>query len=233
MPNITLKEMSCILGVSISTVSKALSDSTEISKETKKRVTEIAQLYNYRPNSIAQNLRLQKTNTIGLIVPDLGNISTLELVDEIADYTMANQTKLMIYQSKGRSEREIALIKMLTNGCTDGLIISLSPKTIEKKNYVSLMNLTQANFPLVLLNKIDEIPCSKVFIDKNIQADNIDDINLPHQMLGKEAVKTLIKKINKKTIGATEKCLNPASMMFRSISKGILQQKRTSRKELC
>ena len=69
----TLKQIAKELGVSISTVSKALSDSPEISQATKDRIKEFAVLKNYKPNLMAKNLKYQKTNTIGVILPNILN----------------------------------------------------------------------------------------------------------------------------------------------------------------
>ncbi|HTO35111.1 MAG TPA: LacI family DNA-binding transcriptional regulator, partial [Flavobacterium sp.] len=69
----TLKQIAKDLGLSVSTVSKALSGSPEISDATKKRVKEYALLQNYRPNTMAKNLKNQRTNTIGVIIPNILN----------------------------------------------------------------------------------------------------------------------------------------------------------------
>ena len=69
----TLKELASILGVSISTISKALNDSHEISEATKKRIVETAKAYNYRPNKIALGLKSGRTNTIAVIIPSVQN----------------------------------------------------------------------------------------------------------------------------------------------------------------
>ena len=69
----TLKKIALEFGVSISTVSKALSDSPEISEATKIKIQEYAALQNYKPNSIAKNLKNQRTNTIGVIIPNILN----------------------------------------------------------------------------------------------------------------------------------------------------------------
>ena len=71
--NITLKELAAILNVSVSTISKALNDSHEISESTKKRIKELAKLHNYQPNRIALGLKSGKTNTIGVILPSIQN----------------------------------------------------------------------------------------------------------------------------------------------------------------
>ena len=69
----TLKQIALEFGVSISTVSKALSDSPEISEATKIKIQEYAALQNYKPNSIAKNLKNQRTNIIGVIIPNILN----------------------------------------------------------------------------------------------------------------------------------------------------------------
>lgn len=71
--SITLKELSNILGVSVSTVSKALNDSPEISEPTKKRIKDLAKLHNYQPNKVAVNLKSGKTFTIGVVIPSIQN----------------------------------------------------------------------------------------------------------------------------------------------------------------
>ncbi|MBK5193602.1 MAG: LacI family DNA-binding transcriptional regulator [Flavobacteriaceae bacterium] len=67
----TLKDLSKILNLAVSTVSKALNNSPEISESTKTKVQNIALLYNYTPNKSAQNLKSKRTKTIGVIAPDL------------------------------------------------------------------------------------------------------------------------------------------------------------------
>lgn len=71
--NITLKGLSKILNLSISTISKSLNDSSEISQLTKDRVKEVAKLYNYQPNRVAVNLKSGKTKTIGVVLPSIQN----------------------------------------------------------------------------------------------------------------------------------------------------------------
>ena len=68
---ITLKQLATELGVSVSTVSKSLNNSTEISQETRERIQAFAKFYNYRPNNIALSLKNKKTKTIGVIIPEV------------------------------------------------------------------------------------------------------------------------------------------------------------------
>ena len=68
---ITLKNIASEFGVSISTVSKALKDSPEISAEVRERIQAFANYYHYKPNNLALNLRNQKTKTVGIIIPEI------------------------------------------------------------------------------------------------------------------------------------------------------------------
>ena len=67
----TLKDLAGILGVSVSTVSKALNDSPEISESTRKKIKEVALSCNYVPNNVAQSLKSKSTKTIGVIIPSI------------------------------------------------------------------------------------------------------------------------------------------------------------------
>ena len=73
MKNITLKDIAKLANVSVSTVSKSLNDSSEITESTKERVRKIAKENNYSPNYIALSLRSKKTKTIGVVIPDILN----------------------------------------------------------------------------------------------------------------------------------------------------------------
>ena len=70
-PKITLKDIARELEVSISTVSKALKNSEEISRDTKEKVQAFARLYNYKPNNIAVSLKNKRTKNIGVVIPDI------------------------------------------------------------------------------------------------------------------------------------------------------------------
>ena len=84
----TLKQIAKELGVSVSTVSKALNDSPEISEPTKIRVKEYAKLKKYKPNSIGLNLKNRSTKTIGVIIPNILNsffAKVFKGIEKVAD----------------------------------------------------------------------------------------------------------------------------------------------------
>ena len=91
-----IKELSKILEVSISTVSKALNDSYEISDKTKQRIKETARLYNYKPNKLAVNLKSGKTNTIGVILPSIKNFFLARILRGIENVIANTQYNIII-----------------------------------------------------------------------------------------------------------------------------------------
>ena len=94
--NITIKELSKILEVSISTVSKALNDSYEISDSTKERIKAAAKLYNYKPNKLAVNLKSGKTNTIGVVLPSIKNFFMSRVLRGIDSVIAKSQYNIII-----------------------------------------------------------------------------------------------------------------------------------------
>jgi LacI family transcriptional regulator len=79
MNNTTLKKISEALGISISTVSRALKNHPDISEKTKQRVTELAYALDYEPNANAVHLRTSKSNLFGILVPSISNFFTIRL----------------------------------------------------------------------------------------------------------------------------------------------------------
>jgi LacI family transcriptional regulator len=126
MKGINMIQLAKELGLSVSTVSKALGDSHEISAITKKRVIELAKKYKYKPNPFASNLRKKKGKQIAIIIPDIVNNFFALAVDGIEHVTMAKNYDTFIYLTHESLEREKALLEHLENGLISGLIISVS-----------------------------------------------------------------------------------------------------------
>jgi LacI family transcriptional regulator len=118
-------ELAKELGLSVSTVSKALGDSHEISASTKKRVMELANKYNYRPNPFASNLRKKKGKQIAVVIPEIVNNFFALAVDGIESVTMSKDYDTFIYLTHENLEREKKVLGHLTNGLISGLIISV------------------------------------------------------------------------------------------------------------
>jgi len=166
MQKLTLKKIAHELDVSISTVSKALKDSSEIGEDTKDKIKAFAKLYNYRPNNIALSLKNQKTKTLGIICPEIVHdffttvISGIEKVANERGYTV------IIGLSNESFEKEVTNMDKLANGSIDGFLLSVSKETQLKKDYHHLIETIDQGMPIVMFDRtVDEIECDKVVVD--------------------------------------------------------------------
>ena len=163
---ITLKKIAKEFGVSISTVSKALKGSHEISLEVKERIQAFAKYYHYKPNNLALNLRNQKTKTIGVIIPEIVHhffTTVITGIEKLANDTGYN---VMICLSNESYEKEVLNMDMLANGVVDGIIVSVAKETEEKGTYDHFRELIHNGMPLVMFDRvIEEIKCNKVVAD--------------------------------------------------------------------
>lgn len=163
---ITLKKIAKEFDVSISTVSKALKDSHEISVEVREKIKAFAAFYHYKPNSLALNLRNQKTKTIGVIIPEIVHHFFSKVISGIEKVANANVYNVMICVSNESYEKEVLNMEMLANGIVDGILISVSKDTEERGNFSHFKDLISDGIPLVLFDRIiEEIDCNKIIVD--------------------------------------------------------------------
>ena len=162
----TLKKIAKEFEVSISTVSKALSDSPEISEATKIKIKEYAKLQNYKPNSIAKNLKNQRTNTIGVIIPNILNPFFAKVFSGIEKRALERGYNVITGISNESQKKEEQVMDMLNNGTIDGFIISLAEETQSAKKYSHLKEILNSGTPIVMFDRVaDEIKCDKVIVD--------------------------------------------------------------------
>jgi DNA-binding LacI/PurR family transcriptional regulator len=131
----TLKQIAKELNVSVSTVSKALNDSPEISEQTKTKVKEYAKLKNYKPNVIGLNLKNRKTKTIGVIIPNILNSFFAKVFKGIEKLAEEKGYNVITCISNESLEKEINTLEMLSNGTIDGFILSISEEA-QKSNKI-------------------------------------------------------------------------------------------------
>lgn len=163
---ITLKQISKELDVSISTVSKALKNSSEISLDTREKVQAFAKLYNYRPNNIALSLKNRKTKNIGVIIPEIVHHFFASVISGIEQEANEKGYNVIICLSTESFDKEVINMEMLANGSIDGFIISLTKETQMLKDYHHLQEVINQGMPLVMFDRIAEgIHCDKVVID--------------------------------------------------------------------
>jgi len=161
--NITLKQLSSILGVSISTISKALNDSHEISDVTKKRIVEMAKLHNYQPNKIAVGLKSGKTNTIAVVIPSVQNSFFARALYGIESLISETNFNIIVCLTKESHAKEVETFNMLSNGVVDGFIVAVSEETQNLQNYDHFTDVIENGKSVVMFDRvIDSVNCGKV-----------------------------------------------------------------------
>ena len=177
----TIKDIAFALHLSTSTVSRALRDASDVKPETKKAVKALAEELDYQPNKLALSLLNKRTNTIGVIIPNLDYVlaTMVKGIDEVAleaGYTV------MVCQSDESFGREIVNTKRLLDSFVDGFIVSVSSET---KVYEHIKKIQNRKIPLVLFDRI-------------IQNLNVPKIHLDNIDGGRQATQHLIDQGYKK-----------------------------------
>jgi LacI family transcriptional regulator len=160
---ITIKDIAKALGLSTSTVSRALRGSHEISSDTKKLVIEYAEQFNYRPNPIALSLKERRSRSIGVVVCEIANNFFSQAINGIESIAYNRGYHVIISQSHESYDREIVNVEHLASRSVDGLLVSLSAETDKVDHF---KNLHDKGFPIVFFDRVtDEIETHKVVAD--------------------------------------------------------------------
>lgn len=160
---VTIKDIARILGISPSTVSRALKNHPDISDETKTAVNELALKLKYQPNAVALSLKHSRSNTIGVIIPEIVHYFFSSVISGIEDVAYEAGFTVIICQSNEKYDREVANAKMLLSHRVDGVLVSVSKETT---NFDHLTMLQEGGLPLVFFDRIvPEITADQVIID--------------------------------------------------------------------
>lgn len=149
--SVNIRELARVLGLSITTVSRVLNGKAEefrISKETCERVLQAAREMNYTPNSLARGLKLDKTETIGLIIPDIANPFFADIAKTIEQEARAKGYFIILCDSGENQEAEVELVRILKNRKVDGMIIA--PVGLRSRH---IEELYQSGFPVVIIDR--------------------------------------------------------------------------------
>jgi DNA-binding LacI/PurR family transcriptional regulator len=161
---ITIKDLANKLNISISTVSRALRDATDINPETKKAILALACELRYQPNYIAQSLVKQETKIIGIIMPTINSYYFSQALIGMTDIASEYGYYIMFCQSNETVLKEKKDLKKLIACHIDGLLISLSKETREKEEFEELL---QNETQMVMFDRIlTDVTCSKVIVDE-------------------------------------------------------------------
>ncbi|WP_348822573.1 LacI family DNA-binding transcriptional regulator [Flavobacterium aestuarii] len=162
----TLKQIAKELNVSVSTVSKALNDSPEISEQTKVRIKEYAKLKNYKPNVIGLNLKNRKTKTIGVIIPNILNSFFAKVFSGIEKVADERGYNVIMCISNESLDKEAHTMEMLSNGTIDGFVLSISEEAQKLHDYSHFNSIINDGTPIVMFDRTtDEVECDKVIVD--------------------------------------------------------------------
>lgn len=163
MKNITIKDIAKELNISIATVSRAISGDKNIRQETKKLVLEAVDKYGYKRNPVAINLKSGRTNTIGVIVPEMKTPFFSSIIEGIQNVMYPRGVKVIIAQSDENTEREKENLLLMESFMVDGIIIAICHKDKNKNEFKRLI---KKGLPLVFYDRIpNDIDVSKVIID--------------------------------------------------------------------
>jgi LacI family transcriptional regulator len=160
MNSVNLKQLARELNLSVSTVSRALRDSWEISTPTKQRVFDLAKKMNFQPNPYASSLRKHRSRTIAVVIPEVANNFFALAIKGIETVAREKGYHVLIYLTNEEVAEEVAIASSLQSGRVDGVILSLCGSTQDTRH---LAELQQRNIPLVFFDRVsDGIAAPKV-----------------------------------------------------------------------
>ncbi|MCF8362970.1 MAG: LacI family transcriptional regulator [Prolixibacteraceae bacterium] len=160
----TIYDIANELNLSASTVSRALKGNRHINTETRKRVEKCAKKMHYRSNSFASNLRTQRTNTIGIIVPRLDSSFMSTCLAGMEEVANENGYNIIISQSHESAKKEEQNAITMFNNRVDGLIVSM---TVEKNDVAYFSRFADKNVPVVYFDRVPDKSASTCFVIEN------------------------------------------------------------------
>jgi len=158
--NLTLKDLAQKLGLSISTVSRALQNNPSINNETRVKVNKLAKDLGYYPDVLAKSLKNKKSFTIGVIVPEISHFFFSSVIDGIEEKTNNNGYTILVTKSNEDMKREIINIESLISNRVAGIIASISQSTNSGSHFNQII---KRGIPLVLFDRVlDNLNVPKV-----------------------------------------------------------------------
>jgi len=167
--HITIKDIAKALGISTSTVSRALSDAWDVKRETREQVLAMAKKLNYHPNLNAKNLQNKRTGTVGIIIPEFVSSFFPRVIMGIHEVLYGENYHMFITQSNESRSQELENMRMLREHMVEGIIIST---TNEGGNEDAYKELIDSGMPLVFFNRCPKtLAAPKVMIDDCLMAE--------------------------------------------------------------
>jgi DNA-binding LacI/PurR family transcriptional regulator len=165
---VTIKDIARELGISPSTVSKALKGHPDISASTKLAVRTLVEKWNYKPDPIALSLKSGNSKTIGVIVPEIVHYFFSTVISGIEDLAYDSGYHVMFCQSSELYPREVKAVETLLSSRVDGILVSVSKVT---ENFDHFRKIQDNGIPLVFFDRIcDELDTDRVVVDDEVGA---------------------------------------------------------------
>ena len=162
MKRISQREIANLLGVNVSTVSRALRGLEGVSQELRQKILSLAKEQGYRPNPFAVSLRYDTTRTIGIVVPDVSFNHYAHIVKRIEAEARKVGYMCIITDSDDKYENEKNCIDLLVNMHVEGIIICLAQETTD---FSHIQHLCRIHMPVVLFDRDADIDISSVIIN--------------------------------------------------------------------
>lgn len=163
MSKLTIKYLANELGLSVSTISKALKDSYEISTETKAKVNALANKLHFVPNPHASSLRRQKSKTIAVVIPEVADSFFALAINGIESVAQEKGYHVLIYLTHEKMSREEIILNEFKSGRVDGILISVSKETSEATH---IKEVVDSGLPIVFFDRVcEDVVTAKVTTD--------------------------------------------------------------------
>lgn len=184
MPNTTLKKISEVLGLSISTVSRALKNHPDISETTKQKVTELAKSLDYEPNASAIQLRTKHSKIFGVMVPTVSNLFYESFIASVEEESRKQGFSVMILQSGENKDIENENLKLCRQNRVSGLFACLGSDSIDLSNYL----------------KMRELDIKIVFFDKVPEMEGLNKVSMADRRASEIAVEAILREKKKNVL---------------------------------
>jgi LacI family transcriptional regulator len=206
--NLTLKDIARKAKVSIKTVSRVINDEPMVSKSTRSKVKTIIEEFGYQPNLIARSLKKRKSNTIGFIIPDIGNPAFTEMVKGCMDSLNSRGYYTLLGSYEDDPKKELEFIRDFNSMLIDGMAII--PSITDDRD----------------ISVFEKINCPVVLIDREIDGLNMDTVISGNSKGAYRATKYLVNRGNKKIafLGGL-KTVKPAKKRYEGWKKALNEKK--------
>lgn len=159
----TIKDIAAKLNLHYTTVSRALRDHPDVNEQTRRAVKELAKKMNYQPNYLARSLKRQKSNIIGVIVPEIKHHFFSTVISGIEDVASKAGYVILVAQSNEQMEREILNLNSFISSHVSGILVSISQTTKNSQHFKRFM---KQGGKIVFFDRVcEDINVSKVVVD--------------------------------------------------------------------